>query len=180
MEFQSERDQIIIQLKAGIKPRLEFEDWQYQSLAAKFDQALLELDQEKLKNILLVITYTNFGNEIFEALLLNLIEHPKVSASVVVFALGACQLHIVERRNKMGELPSQKFVQALLKLIEHSEPEVVNWALRMLFLMNQSSDSIKKSVRAIKPWKLSTLFNSYKKDSRLIINEMQRSWSLTK
>jgi hypothetical protein len=140
------------------------------------EQLELLLEQKQfLKEVLCILEHASRPNQKFEKYILNIL-CTEESPAIIVFALNCARKHIVEARLARGNRLEFDFLEALKTLLHHSEPEVVEWTLRLIEGCGNQGIYFLKEFDKIKPapWKW---FNSHQRAVREIITLLERRWS---
>ena len=94
---------------------------------------------------------------------------------LIVFLLSSSTTHII-RRIKEGEIRApESYLQSLEKFLTHSNPEVVEWNLRIIEQMPKLPNALKLRVLKNKPSVLKIL-DKHQKASRQIITMLEKRW----
>lgn len=136
----------------------------------------VSLDQpKKLEEILCVIEHSSSLFNKFEKNILLVLDS-EVPDSLKVFALNCARKHIVEARFQRGQRLEFDFLETLKKLLFHSNPEVVEWTLRLIEGSGNQGIYFLREFDKIKPppWKW---FNPHQRAVREIITLLERRWS---
>jgi hypothetical protein len=96
--------------------------------------------------------------------------------ALIVFAMNCARKHIIDARFQRGQRLDYEFLELLKKLLFHSNPEVVEWTLRLIESCGNQGVYFLKEFDKIKPppWKW---FNAHQRAVREIITLLERRWS---
>ncbi len=143
---------------------------------AEIDELCSELRERRdLERVLCIVEHSATPNSKFEAELLSLLS-AKLPPQELVFCLTAARKHIVEARFQRGQRLHFEFLEALKGLLFHSDPEVVEWTLRLIEACGNQGIYFLREFDKIKPppWKW---FNAHQRAVREIIALLERRWS---
>jgi hypothetical protein len=129
----------------------------------------------ELEKVLCVVEHSSTLYGKFEKNLLLVLNSP-IPDSLIVFGLNCARKHIVEARFQRGQRLEFDFLELLKKLLYHPNPEVVEWALRLIESCGNQGVYFLKEFDKIRPppWKW---FNAHQRAVREIITLLERRWS---
>ncbi|TDJ04610.1 MAG: hypothetical protein E2O68_07920 [Deltaproteobacteria bacterium] len=170
MDYQAKYQEIIEQLKNDIRPQVQLsgED------IAVLQQNWRNLDEEGLKKILCILDHSKSLHGEFAPLIIETLEGD-YSPEVLIFALGSSQRHIIAKCGIDGVRVPIEFVEALRKLLNHNDAEVLEWDLRIIEQIGSRGLILKEDVIRAKPSILGAL-NPHKKAARQIITMLEKRW----
>ncbi len=134
-----------------------------------------ETDAHDLEKVLCVVEHSAALFNNFESNILKVLNSP-IPDHLIVFALNCARKHIVEARFQKGQRLEFSFLETLQKLLHHSNPEVVEWTLRLIEGCGNQGVYFLREFDKIKPppWKW---FNAHQRAVREIITLLERRWS---
>lgn len=134
-----------------------------------------EKNWEKLEALFCIIEHSSSHYLKFEKNLLEVLHSP-IPDALLVFGLNCARKHIVEARFQRGQRLDYEFLELLKKLLFHSNPEVVEWTLRLIESCGNQGIYFLREFDKIKPppWKW---FNPHQRAVREIITLLERRWS---
>lgn len=143
---------------------------------AEVDELNRQLVERKdLEKILCLIEHSSAPVPAFEKSLLDLL-NSSPGPQILIYALNCARKHIVDARFQRGVRLEFDFLETLRKLLHHPEPEVVEWALRLIEGCGNQAVYFLREFDRIKPppWKW---FNAHQRAVREIIALLERRWS---
>lgn len=174
MNIEQKYQEVIDQLREGKRPYFKFKTSEFALMRDSLEEALDKGDEKLVEKILCLLEVCSNQSPLFNELLFKTLETFQ-SKDMIIFSLGAIQKQIIDRSTKEGERPSSKLFECLRVLLSHKEPEVLEWALRIIEGLGPMSYSLKEEVLAAKPSVLGNL-NSHKKASRQIVDVIIKNW----
>ncbi len=94
---------------------------------------------------------------------------------LLIYVLNAGHRVILEECERQGERIPFAFIEALKPLLDHKEPEVLEWTLRTIEALGHQSIILKEDVLRARPGILSFL-NEHKKNSQELVDYLMRRW----
>lgn len=166
---------VIEQLKADHRPMLTLDEEQLVSLSNDWRHALLSADTQALTQVLCILDHTLSLSELFNDLILDSFRSIQ-APETLIYVLSVSQKHVIDRCGRKGERVPHQFVMALKDLLNHDDPELLEWTLRTIDQLGQQSLLLKEDVLGRKPGILA-IFNKHKNNSRMIIEMLEKRWS---
>lgn len=169
MDIQTTYKKILSEIEQGHRGLVKISSEDFEQLNTK-----LSLNDE-LEEVLCIIEHSMTPDQRFEKNLLKILNSP-ASDNVIIFALNCARKHIIEARFARGKRLEFDFLEILKKLLYHSNPEVVEWTLRLIEGSGNQGIYFLKEFDKIKPapWKW---FNAHQRSIREIITLLERRWS---
>jgi hypothetical protein len=173
MDIQQRYDDIVQRLQKGIRvlDKLQSEE------VAFLKNALAENkdNEEELKKLLCITenTRTFAGN--LEPELVALLNNHNLSTDVLIYTLNASRKHSIAAKMKEGNRLSSDFLMALVKLLSHQDPEVVEWTLRVIDETGPQQVFFYKTIKEIKP-SFSWIFNKHKRNIVQLVDMFHKRW----
>ncbi len=153
-----------------------------EELASHWNQALEAKDFNFLKKILCLVKYSQQISSLFDSLFvktLTLLQEFQEWDELIVFTLGASWRHILERSHKTGERIDRRFMDSLKKLLNHKNPEILEWTLRTIDHMGGEALYFKDAIMEIKLG-MGRFFQPNKRASFQIIQMLLKRWGAYK
>jgi len=173
MNFHTKYLEIIESLKRDIRPQVPLTDAEVSELANLWEQGLSE---EDLKEVLCILDHSKKLHREFSPLIIKTLGE-KHSPEILVYTLAASQRHIIAKCGMDGVRVPREFVEALRKLLNHDNAEVLEWNLRIIEQLGIRSLILKDDVIRAKP-KFFEALNPHKKAARQIITMLEKRWSI--
>lgn len=131
--------------------------------------------KQSLDEVLCIIEHAMNPDQRYEKNLIRLL-NSDIQDNHIIFALNCSRKHIVEARFARGRRLEYDFLETLKKLLYHSNPEVVEWTLRLIEGCGNQGIYFLREFDKIKPapWKW---FNAHQRAVREIIALLERRWS---
>lgn len=172
LDLDSHYQNILSELKKGHRGLVRFNSEEIQELNTLICDPTIS--NEKLTKVLCLVEFSAALHGEFEAGLINLLENSK-DTGIIIHALNSSQKHIIEARFQKGNRLEFNFLETLKKLLYHSNPEVVEWVLRLIEACGSQGVYFLREFDKIKPspWKL---FNAHNRAILEIITLLQRRW----
>jgi hypothetical protein len=162
--------QIITVLKKGHRYQKKLTENEIDSL----NQALKNTNEPKqLEKIFCIIDNTQTRSLKFSKPILDILNSDH-SSNILVFALEASRKHVLEANFTKGNRLDLNTLDTFKGLLSHTDPEVVEWTLRVIDEMGGQGIYFKSIFDTIKP-KLA-LFNNHKKNIKMIITMLEKRW----
>lgn len=140
-------------------------------------EGLLECNRDnhsELEKVLCLVEHSSTLHTNFEPKILRIL-NSSIPDHLLVFGLESARKHIVDARFQRGQRLNLDFLETLKKLLHHSNPEVVEWTLRLIEGCGNQGIYFLKDFDKIKPppWKW---FNAHQRAVREIITLLERRW----
>lgn len=175
--------QIIEDLKQDKRAFREHPKDHLSQLKGHFDLALNEYlkdpkenQKESLKKIICILEYSFSLSKEFDDLLIMGLEKVKDS-ELIIYLLSLYMKHTINRKMKDGERPNENNLTPFKTLLNNTDPEVCEWALRSIEQLGSSSIRLRDDILKVRPSIFSTL-NKHKKASRQIIELLEKRWEM--
>lgn len=136
-----------------------------------------ELTSERINQVLCILSHDQGYHKQLALPLLRLIKNIKDSETLV-FALSAFSRHGIAARLREGERMDMETLKMLETLLVHSSGEVVEWGLRTIDEMGSQGRYFLPLLQKIKPGMVATLVNKHKKNSKEIIEMLEKRWRI--
>lgn len=136
-----------------------------------------ELTSDKINQILCVLSHDQGFHKELVPELLKLIQEAKESETLV-FALSTFSRHGIAARLRDGERMDGETLKMLETLLLHSSGEVVEWVLRTIDEMGSQGRYFLPVLQKIKPGTMAALVNKHKKNSKEIIEMLEKRWRI--
>jgi hypothetical protein len=171
MNIDSIHESIIKQLNSGARGSVFLSEDQLDEL----NHSLLKNTGEQLDKILCICAHSAKFYPAFETNLITLLNSP-LKTQTMIFVLHNARKHIVDSRFQRGLRLQFDFLESLKKLLYHSDPEIVEWTLRVIEGCSAQGIYFLKEIIPLKPpfWKW---YNRHHRASREIITMLERRWS---
>lgn len=172
MDLNARFEEIISTLSKGHRYLKPLDENQREFLVKQLDA---KSEQEELKKTFCIIENTCDHCAEFETPLIHLlkeIEHKEL----LIHALNGARRHIITRRQKEGKRLEGNFLVALEKLLEHSDPEVLEWTLRTIDECGGQGIYFKSKLQKVLPSLFSIFFNKHKKNTHEIMTMLEKRW----
>lgn len=165
----------IEQLKMGSRPRHKFDEDQLEMLAQSWKEALH--DGVTLNKILCLVDHSYGDSHHWEPLIIETLKSHN-DDDILIAVMGISHRQIISRKVRMGERITFDFIQCFEKLLDHKNPEVLEWVLRTIEQMGSQSIILKQKVLERKPG-IKRLFNQHLKNGHEIIEILEKRWTPT-
>ena len=149
-----------------------------EELSSLWGQALESQDFDSLKKILCLVKYSKEISPLFDSLFIETFHQLRKFQEcdkLIVFALGASWRHIIERSHKTGERIDHRFMDSLKALLNHKNPEILEWTLRTIDQMGGEALYFKDAIMKIRLG-VGYFFQRNKKASFKIIQMLLKRW----
>lgn len=175
MTTQELYNDIIDKLKAGKRPLVKLNSGEMAQLRDDFHRAINANNSEELIPILCILDNTqNFIPELDEHFIRSF--KAFTDANIHVLLLGCMQKHIIEFKGMQGNRLSMDFLKILEDGLRHEDPEVLEWALRIIESMGSQGIYFKSIIKEVKP-SMMAVFNKHKKAAKQIIEMLEKRWN---
>ncbi|MFP5385941.1 MAG: hypothetical protein ACLGHN_07665 [Bacteriovoracia bacterium] len=173
MKLESFYQKIISEINQGHRGLVRLNDDELEDLNSELVASLNS--PEELEKVLCVVEHSSSLYIKFEKNILTVL-NADIPDPLIIFALNCARKHIVEARFQKGMRLDFEFLETLKKLLHHSNPEVVEWTLRLIEGCGNQGIYFLKEFDKIKPppWKW---FNAHQRAVREIIALLERRWS---
>ena len=183
MDFNKIYQNIINELKADQRPRLELEPLDLEKLVSKIRQYFKlfvkntneRASRESLNKTLCIANFLAKPQKDLWPIIYEILENTDDS-EVIVTTIGLSEKHIVGWHELNGEAISFDFIKALKKLIYSSDSEVQEWALRVIAGIGSKAIILRPDLEKIRPG-FKRFINSHAKSSHQIIEMLLKRWS---
>lgn len=173
IDLDSHYQHILSELEKGHRGLVQFSSEELEELTQLLKNQ--ESSKENLVKTLCLVEFSAKMHAPFEEGLITILNHAQEN-EIIVHALNASRKHIIEARFQKGNRLEFDFLEALKKLLHHSDPEVVEWTLRTIEACGPQGIYFQREFVSIKPpvWKL---FNSHQRAVLEIITLLERRWN---
>ena len=139
-----------------------------------FAETVQNANKVEMRKVLCLVDHCQLPQTFFTDIICQALEKED-DPELIVFLLSSSTTHII-RRIKEGEIRApESYLQSLQKLLTHSNPEVVEWNLRIIEQMPKLPNALKLIVLKNKPSVLKIL-DKHQKASRQIITMLEKRW----
>lgn len=149
--------------------------------ARELEQIKLNLkdstDRQKLIQSFCLLDNTPSTHSELEDLLVQFIENHMHDIELLVMAIDACRRHIIAGKQKDGIRLDYNFLKLFEQLLEHREPEVIEWTLRAIAECGGQAIFFREKLQQIKP-SFVKMYNKHFRAVREIIEFMERDWRM--
>lgn len=175
MDIQTTYQKILSQLEQGHRALVRFSNDELEELNQLLPRVLEQQDWQQMEALLCIIEHSAGLYGKFEKNILKVMDSA-IPDSLIVFAMNCARKHIIDARFQRGQRLDYEFLELLKKLLFHSNPEVVEWTLRLIESCGNQGVYFLKEFDKIKPppWKW---FNAHQRAVREIITLLERRWS---
>ncbi len=162
------------QLKLTREDTLEL----HQALKTAIEQAKTgtKSSNQELEEILCILSHDQNYSQEFTPELIKILEQD-FSKEILVYTLSALVRHDIQANQRQGERIKEETLKILQKLLDHTDPEVVEWCLRTIDELGNQGLYFLAKLKSIKPNRLSGVFNQHKRNVVEIIEMLERKWS---
>lgn len=170
---------IISDLKKGHRPIRSLSEDQSNECLSHWNE--LNRKRAPLKEflpLLCLLEHTKTGSLNYVAPIVETLSQ-RHEPDLLVHTLGCARKVIIEECERKGERIPFDFIKALRFPLKSKSPEVVEWALRTIDALGHQSIILKEDVLEARPG-LFTLFNEHKKNSKELINYLEKRWGCFK
>lgn len=173
MNLNETYQKILNEIEQGHRGLVRFNDDEMEELNHLLSSQ--KSSPETLAKVLCAVEHSASLNLKFENHILEVLNSP-IPDHLIVFALNCARKHIIEARFQRGQRLEFEFLETLRKLLHHTNPEVVEWTLRLIEGCGNQGVYFLKEFDKIKPppWKW---FNAHQRAVREIITLLERRWS---
>lgn len=169
-------EKTINDLKQEKRPLHPFSPEDHQELKAYWHEQLAQQNLKEINKVLCLLEHSQtYSSECDELFIRSLKEIQ--DTQTLVFLLSASAKHIVTRSQRDGQRIAFAFIEALKELLSHQDPEVLEWVLRVIDQLGNQALILRPEIIKQKPSLLS-VFNKHKKNSRMIIEMLEKRWSI--
>jgi hypothetical protein len=176
MNYHDQYIQIIEKLKKDERPLIKLSPEFITELKTEWEK-ILELEDipaSNLVKILCILDNTQNFSFAFNECFLQTFQ--KISdPELLIYTLAASQKHIINESLRTGVMIPPFYFEQLKKLLNHKNPEVVEWTLRNIESMGPLSLRLKEDVRKIN-LSFFKLFNTHQKACTQIIELLEKQW----
>lgn len=165
---------IINDLKNGKRPLVKLNEQLLDEIYECYSQCLSQSDRELLMKVLCILDNTQTTTRRFEEFILKSFD-TFTDSEAIIFLLGTFQKQVAEARFKDGHRLEMSHLQLLERLLEHDDPEVVEWTLRIIESIGSQGLFFKKKIFAMKP-NFFERFNKHRKAIFQIIEMLEKRW----
>jgi hypothetical protein len=139
-------------------------------------QEVKNLSHTELDQILCIATNTaTFIPNIENAL--NTILREIKNNSSLVYALNCSRRQIIAAQFRQGRRLSADFLDGLMLLLDHKDPEIVEWTLRTIEECGSQAIYFRAKLKTIRP-SIFKLFNRHQRAILELIEYLERKWSV--
>jgi hypothetical protein len=110
-----------------------------------------------------------------EASLISILRTNK-NNSTLVYALNCSRKQIIAAQFRQGRRLSPDFLDTLMLLIEHQDPEIVEWTLRTIEECGSQAIYFRAKLKTIRP-SIFKLFNRHQRAILELTEYLERKWS---
>lgn len=174
MNIEAVFNDIIADLQANKRPQIKLQQEDLEHLAKSWQEINQSEQWADLFKILCILDNTISLSPIFTTSILETLEKCRDS-EILVLVLGAARKHIIDESHKRGERVQMNFLNGLKNLLQHKDPEVLEWTLRLIESLGGQAIILKSDVLAAKPGFMA-VFNEHKKAAKQIIELLERKW----
>jgi hypothetical protein len=107
---------------------------------------------------------------------LNTILREIKNNSTLVYALNCSRKQIIAAQFRQGRRLSAEFLESLMGLLDHKDPEIVEWTLRTIEECGSQAIYFRAKLKIIRP-SIFKLFNRHQRAILEIIEYLERRWS---
>jgi hypothetical protein len=123
---------------------------------------------------LFIILHSTHSIRDFEPSLLRLLNED-LAVRETIFLLNAIRLHVVEARFKEGERLTHEFLEAIKLKLNHPDPSVKEWTLRLIDQCGPQNIVFRSEVSKIRPMPWS-LWRAHNRTILELIVFLERQW----
>jgi len=135
-----------------------------------------QLDSKKLNKILCIMTNTATFIQDLEPKLIKIIQAQQTRPESIIYTLNCARKHIIAAQFRQGKRLSADFLDSLMGLLTHHDPEVVEWTLRTIDECGSQAILFRAKLKEIRP-SIFKLFNRHQRAILEIIEHLERKWS---
>ena len=181
MDYKETYSKILADLKDDKRPLLKLSKEDLNYLKVEWEDFFKEytlnsssLALSNINKIICILDHTQSHSTIFGPIIIKTLNNIS-DVETIIFTLGVATKHIILKNFKEGTPPSAEFIQILESLLEHSNPEVLEWTLRTIDQLGAMSIRLRPKILEQRP-SLLAIFNTHKKASRQIIQMLEKRW----
>ncbi len=174
MNLDERYQKIMKGVEQGHRGLTRFSSTETEELEVLLKSAVSERKTEELHKILCLIEHSSMPHQAFENDLISVL-NSDVPDRLLIFALNAARKHILQARFNKGKRLEFDLLEALKRLLHHSNPEVVEWTLRTIEECGNQGVYFLSEFDKIRPgpWKW---FNAHQRAVRELITLLERRW----
>jgi hypothetical protein len=149
MNIDQEYNKILHQLKAGGRPNIKLSKSDFSQLLSLWPKPV-QYNQKKevfLKILCILENTQNFAPQFLNPII-EVLENSK-DKELVIHTLGISQKHILSCFQMKGERVPISFIKSIGHALGSSEPEVIEWGLRVLEQSGSAGILLKEDVRSL-------------------------------
>lgn len=173
MNIEDRYQQIIEKLKLGHRFLEPLANENLQFLESEMLKSLETEDWSSLEKILCVLDHTVTNSPALKNSIIKVLDCNNDES--IIYGLNVAKKHVIEGNFKLGKRLEFDFMETLIKLLKHSNPEVVEWTVRTMEECGSQGIFFKKDLVALKPKGI--IFNKHKKATKQIIEMLEKRWS---
>ncbi len=187
MDINQKYQEIINALKEGKRSLTSIKEPEFKELFIKLGEAFQRIEDENSSNlnddlqsierILCILEHSRNFSPIFEGLLCRLLKSTKLPNQLKIYALGASQGFIIQRRNFLGESLPGFYLETLELLLDSDDPELYEWNLRIIDETGNQGKKLAEKILKTRPRFLKML-NKHNRNSHDIIQMLIEKWGL--
>lgn len=175
---------ILGDLRSGRRPLVSLTPQQLEEVEREWESVLSSSSpsdpplKDKLLPILCVLEHTKTLVNNFDSLFWRTLSCKDIDSETIVLVLGALGRQVIDRCQKDAVPVPHQLLGAIRGLLEHSDPEVLEWCLRTVESAGPLSVYLKKEILVAKPGVFGGLFNRHKRAARQIVQLLEKRWKL--
>jgi len=175
MNIDQYYEPLMTDLKAGKRVFFKAPRNVMQEISEYFSAAIKNSNKTELRKVLCLIDHCQLSSAQFTDSICEALEKEE-DPELIVFLLSASTKHVINRI-KEGEIRTPPaYLQTLKRLLNHPNPEVMEWNLRIIEQMPKIPNEFKLTVLENKPSIFKTL-DKHQKASRQIITMLEKRWN---
>ncbi|MFZ4715698.1 MAG: HEAT repeat domain-containing protein [Bacteriovoracaceae bacterium] len=175
MDIKKTYADILQGLKLGGRGLVKLSNSETKELHQALKVAVETKSPKELEEILCILSHDQNYSPEFTPDLIKILEQD-FSKEILVYTLSALVRHDIQANQRQGERVKEETLKILQKLLDHTDPEVVEWVLRTIDEMGTQGMFYWKKLKEIKPHRLSGLVNKHKRNVVEIIEMLERRW----
>lgn len=175
MDIKKTYQGILEGLKIGGRGQVKLSSDESKELHLALKEALGNKSSKELEEILCILGHDQNYSPEFTPDLIKILEQD-FSKEIMVYTLSALVRHDIQANQRQGQRVKEETLKVLQKLLDHAEPEVVEWVLRTIDEMGSQGIFYWQKLKEIKPHRLSGLINKHKRNVVEIIEMLERKW----
>lgn len=168
--------EIIEQLKNGHRPHMGLDEStleEVQTVLKEYSSIFEDPShKERLKMALCILDHSRKPIRSLLAPIVKILSDPKMPPFFLITTLGVSKKHVIGPILMEGQQIPTAFLNALESLLDHKEPEVVEWVVRCLEELGPRAKPLYGKLDEIKPG-LHKIFNPHCRNIREIIHLMR-------